>query len=129
MVPDDRRYTKTHEWVKIEDNIAIIGVSDHAQEALGDITYVEFPETGKVLEASEECGVVESVKAASDIYAPVSGRVTEINNAVADAPEIVNQDPYGDGWLVKLSSPKPFSLKGLMKAGEYEAWLKEEKAK
>ena len=102
-VPLELGYAATHEWAKQdEEGLIVVGISDHAQDALGDIVYVELPEVGQQIVAGEEAGVVESVKAASDIYAPVSGAVEEINDALEDSPETVNQDPYGDGWFFKL---------------------------
>jgi glycine cleavage system H protein len=126
MIPADRKYSKTHEWVKIEGTTAIIGISDHAQDALGDITFVELPKTGANLKKDNECGVIESVKAASDIYAPVSGTVTEINEALETAPEAINTDPYSEGWIYKCSGFKSEELGSLMDAKAYEAFLENE---
>jgi len=105
--PTDLKYTKSHEWVRIEGEIATVGITDHAQKALGDITYCECPQVDDSVEAGKECGSIESVKAASDLFSPVSGTVTEINGELEDAPETVNGDPYGAGWLfkVKVSGP------------------------
>ena len=114
MIPNDRRYTASHEWVKLEDGLAVVGVTDHAQKELGDITYVEPAAAGKRLARGAECGTIESVKAASEIYAPVGGVVAAINEELEDAPQRVNQDPYGQGWILKL---KEFA------AAEYEALL------
>lgn len=102
MIPAELKYAKTHEWAKIEGDEAVVGITHFAQEQLGDMTYVELPEVGDTFEAGEEMGSVESVKAASEIYAPVSGEVVAMNEALEDAPETVNQDPYGEGWLVKF---------------------------
>lgn len=118
MIPKDLLYTRTHEWVKVENKTAVVGITHFAQEQLGDLTYVELPEVGASLAAGAEMGSVESVKAASELYAPVSGQVTAINAELAAAPEKVNEDPYGQGWMVKVAlSAKP---NGLLSAGEYE---------
>lgn len=105
MTPVDRLYTRTHEWVKVDGATATIGITDYAQHALGDITYIDAPKVGTVLTPGQECGVIESVKAASDLYAPVGGTVRAINPALADTPELVNRAPYGDGWLFILDIP------------------------
>jgi len=125
MTPDDRKYTKTHEWVRIEEDIAIVGISDHAQDALGDITFVEFPDIGQSVEAHDECAVIESVKAASDLCAPLSGIIKEINDVLADSPERINQDPYDDGWIFRLANIDVSDLEELMDASQYEAMLNE----
>jgi len=122
-MPDDRKYTKTHEWVRVEGDTVTIGITDHAQEELGDVTFVELPAVGKNVTAGEACGVIESVKAASDLYAPVDGEVAASNDALEDAPERVNEDPYGDGWLFKLKGVDAMALDGLLDAGGYEASL------
>ena len=124
--PNDRKYAKTHEWVKIEDGIAIIGISDHAQDSLGDITFVEVPSVGKQLSQGAELGVVESVKAASDIYAPVSGEVTEVNQELEATPELLNSNPYDTGWLIKLKNVQEADLETLMDADAYETFLENE---
>jgi len=121
MTPDDRSYLATHEWIKIEEDIATIGITEHAQDQLGDITFVELPSPGKVFEQGEECGVVESVKAASDIFTPISGQVYETNHALEDKPELINQDPYGDGWLIRLKNVDESDVGDLLSAEEYEA--------
>ena len=119
-LPNELRYLETHEWVRNEgDGIATIGITDHAQEALGDVVFVELPEVGRVLAAGEESAVVESVKAASDIYAPVSGEVIAINEALEDEPETINNSPYGDGWFYKVRMSDPAELEGLLDAGGY----------
>ncbi len=126
-VPGDLKYTKSHEWVRIEgDGAVVIGITEHAQDLLGDMVYVEVPDVGRSLEAGEACAVVESVKAASDVYSPVSGQVTAANAALADSPETVNSDPYGDGWLMKLAPTARDELDQLMDAEAYEALLKSE---
>lgn len=119
-VPDDLRYTKTHEWVRVEDDGSVtIGLSDHAQEQLGDLVYVELPDVGRQVSPGEEVAVVESVKAASDIYAPVAGEVTQANEALTDAPETVNADPYGEGWLFRLEPADSAEINELLDAEEY----------
>ena len=120
-VPVELGYAATHEWAKQdEEGFIVIGISDHAQDALGDIVYVELPEVGQQIVAGEEAGVVESVKAASDIYAPVSGAVAEINDALEDSPETVNQDPYGDGWFFKLKVTDERELDDPLDAEAYQ---------
>ena len=120
-VPLELGYATTHEWAKQdEEGLIVIGISDHAQDALGDIVYVELREIGQQIVAGEEAGVVESVKAASDIYAPVSGAVAEINEALEDSPETVNQDPYGDGWFFKLKVTDERELDDLLDAEAYQ---------
>ena len=120
-VPVELGYAATHEWAKQdEEGLIVIGISDHAQDALGDIVYVELPEVGQQVVAGEEAGVVESVKAASDIYAPVSGAVAEINDALEDSPETINQDPYGDGWFFKLKVTDERELDDLLDAEAYQ---------
>ncbi len=126
MVPKDCRYAKTHEWVKVENGVATIGISDHAQDALGDITFVELPALGKVLVAGKECGVIESVKAASDIYAPLSGTVVEVNTSLNLKPEIINSEPHGNGWLLKLTNVNESELAQLLDAPGYEHQLENE---
>lgn len=126
-VPSELKYLSSHEWVRVEhDGTAYIGITDHAQEAMGDLVYVEAPEVGSKVTAGEEAGVVESVKAASDIYAPVSGEVIEINDALEDAPETVNNDPYGDGWMFKVVLAHAGELEELLTAEAYEAQIEAE---
>lgn len=121
------RYAASHEWVRLEDDgTAYVGISDHAQDAMGDLVYVELPEIGQQLEAGDDAGVVESVKAASDIYAPVAGEVVAINEALEDTPELVNQDPYGDGWLFRIRVSDKDDLDELLSAGEYQEQLDSE---
>ena len=126
MSLDDRKYAKTHEWIKMEGDTAVIGITDHAQKALGDITYIEFPPVGKIVRQGQECGVIESVKAASDIYSPVAGKVKEVNSLLTANPEAVNQAPYGNGWLIKLSDVDAGQLDGLMDAGAYDRTVGQE---
>ena len=116
-------FTREHEWVRVEGNTATVGISDHAQQALGDIVFAEVPEAGKELAKGQEAAVVESVKAASDVYAPVGGRVVEGNAAVADDPALVNRDPEGQGWFFKLKLNEPSELEGLMNEADYREWL------
>jgi glycine cleavage system H protein len=119
----DTRFTKDHEWVRLEDGIAVIGITDHAQEALGDIVFVELPEAGREVEDGEAIAVVESVKAASDVYAPLAGKVTENNQAIADDPALVNRDPTGDGWFFKIEPSDPAAFDALLDEAGYTAFL------
>lgn len=128
QVEQGLRYTRTHEWVRIEGDVATVGVTDYAQSELGDITYLELPQPGTQVKQGEPMGVIESVKAASDIYSPVSGEVIEANQAVVEAPGKVNQSPYGDAWLVKIRLSDPSELENLMDAAAYEQFLAEEAA-
>lgn len=126
-VPGELKYTKSHEWVRIEDDgSVVVGITDHAQDLLGDMVYVEVPDVGRSLEAEEACAVVESVKAASDVYSPLSGQVTASNAVLSDSPETVNSDPYGDGWIMKLAPTEREQLEQLMDAKAYEALLASE---
>jgi glycine cleavage system H protein len=126
-VPEELRYTKSHEWVRPgSKGMATIGITDHAQSALGDLVFVELPEEGAELGAGEDCAVVESVKAASDVYSPIAGTVVEINEDLVDAPEILNQDPYDTGWLFKLKLSDPAELDQLLDAAAYRALLESE---
>jgi glycine cleavage system H protein len=122
----EARYAETHEWARWADDEIVCGVTDHAQETLSDVVYVELPMVGDVFDAAEPYGVVESVKAASDLYAPVGGEVTAVNTELESAPELVNQDPYGDGWMIRLDPSDPDELEDLMSADEYEAFVEEE---
>lgn len=124
--PDDLKYTESHEWVRQEaDGLVTIGISDHAQEQLGDLVFVELPEVGRALAAHDEFGVVESVKAASDIYSPISGEVAEVNEALEDSPELVNSDPYNDGWVIKVKPANAAELDDLMDAETYAGKLED----
>lgn len=119
-IPTELKYASSHEWARLEeDGTVTVGISDHAQQALGDVVYVEHPEVGQTVSAGAETGVVESVKAASDIYAPVSGTITGVNEALEDAPETVNQDPYGDGWFFKIEPDDSSQLEDLLDAAAY----------
>ena len=122
-VPEDLQYTKSHEWVRIEEGTATIGITDHAQEELGDVVFVELPEVGDTMEAGDSFGTVESVKAVSDLYSPVGGEVVEVNSSLEDAPEKINDDPYGEGWIVKLSTSEEADL---LSPEEYEKVVEEE---
>ncbi len=126
-IPQELKYVKSHEWVRDEgDGVVTVGITDHAQELLGDMVFVEVPEVGTALDAEQECAVVESVKAASDVYAPLGGEVVEVNEALEDSPETVNQDPYGDGWLFKLKLADTGALDGLLDADAYGKLVAEE---
>ena len=124
-IPTDLKYTKTHEWARLNsDGTVTVGITDHAQTQLGDMVFVELPEVGRAIEAAEECAVVESVKAASDVYSPIAGKVLTINENLTDHPELVNQDPYGEGWLFRLEASG--SLDALLDAAAYAAVLEAE---
>ena len=127
MYPTNFRYTKEHEWVLVEGDTGTIGITDHAQEELGDIVYVDLPKSGAHLEQGKSLGSVESVKAVSDVYAPVSGEVIDANSALADSPEKLNEDPHGAAWLVKVKLTNPSEVGGLMSAADYEAYIGAEK--
>jgi glycine cleavage system H protein len=127
QVPADLRFTKTHEWVRtLADGRIEIGITDHAQHALGDLVFVEVPQAGRELTVGDACAVVESVKAASDVYAPIPGTVTEGNEALASAPELINQDCYGAGWIMRLRPASPEALAQLLAPADYEAVLSAE---
>ena len=117
-------FTREHEWIRVEGDTATVGISDHAQQALGDIVFAEVPEAGRKLSKGQEAAVVESVKAASDVYSPASGEVVEGNQAVADDPALINRDPEGEGWFFKLRLADPSQLEGLMDEPAYREWVK-----
>lgn len=117
-------FTKEHEWVRLEGDVATVGISDHAQEALGDIVFAEVPEAGRTVAKGDDAAVVESVKAASDVYAPVGGEVVEGNSALADDPSLINRDPEGEGWFFKLKLSDASELDGLMSEADYREWVK-----
>jgi glycine cleavage system H protein len=120
IIPADLRYTENHEWARAgDDGTVTVGITDHAQHLLGDLVFVEIPEVGRVVAAAESCAVVESVKAASDVYSPLDGVIVEVNEALADNPELINQDPYGEGWIFRLKTAA--TLDGLLDAAAYEA--------
>jgi glycine cleavage system H protein len=126
-IPSDLRYTKSHEWVRQGQNGAVeIGITEHAQSALGDLVFVEVPDVGRALNAGEACAVVESVKAASDVYSPIKGKVVAGNEALATHPELLNEDPYGKGWLFRLATDASADVSSLMSAGAYATFLTEE---
>lgn len=127
MYPENFRYTKEHEWVRVEGDIGTIGITNHAQEELGDIVYVDLPKPGARIEQGKSLGSVESVKAVSDIYSPVSGEVTEVNGVLADSPEKLNDDPHGEAWLVKVQLANSGEVQGLMSAADYQTYIGAEK--
>ncbi len=126
-VPEDLKYVKTHEWVRVEDDdIVTIGITEHAQQALGDLVYVELPEVGSQLEIEAGCGVVESVKAASDLYSPIAGEVIETNTLLSDTPELINNSPYEEGWLFKVQLAEDSGMDALLTAEEYAEFVADE---
>jgi glycine cleavage system H protein len=125
-VPEDLHYSKDHEWIRVEGDVGTIGITDHAQNSLGDVVYVELPKVGESFTAHEAFGSVESVKAVSEIFTPVSGEVTEVNESLQDEPEKVNQDPYGDGWMVRVRMSNPGEVDSLLNSVEYEDFTKAE---
>jgi glycine cleavage system H protein len=127
MYPTDLRYTKEHEWIRLQGGIATVGITDYAQKELGDVVYVEMPKVGAKLAAGKSMGTVESVKAVSDIYSPVGGEVTEVNAALNDTPETINNDPHGNGWLIKMKVDDPAAVSALLDAAAYEAFVSEQK--
>ena len=122
-IPDHLKYTRSHEWVRVEANVATVGITDHAQRELTDVVYFEPPQVGGEFETGHECAAVESVKAAADIYAPISGKVTEVNKTLEEHPEWINQSPYEKGWMFKLQLTKPDELNELLTAAQYEAHI------
>jgi glycine cleavage system H protein len=124
--PDDLLYTEEHEWIRLDEEDAVLGITDFAQSELGDVVFVELPEPGDVFDAEDEVGTIESVKAVAEIYTPVSGEVVEVNTALADRPEIVNQDPHGRGWLLRLRLSKPDETVALMNAEAYRRFTNAE---
>ena len=125
-VPEDLHYSKDHEWVRVDGNQAIIGITDYAQNSLGDVVYVELPKAGDKFAANEAFGSVESVKAVSEVFSPVTGAVQQINEALADDPEIVNSDPYVNGWMIRMEMTNPGEVDSLLTAAEYEDFTKAE---
>jgi glycine cleavage system H protein len=125
-VPEELQYTRSHEWVRTEDDTATIGITDHAQDELGDIVFVELPEVGATLDPGDSFGTIESVKAVSDLYTPVGGEVVEVNEALNDSPEKVNEDPYGDGWIMRLRVSDEGS--GFLSASDYEQFVEVEES-
>ena len=126
-IPDDLHYSKDHEWVRVDGNVAVIGITDYAQDSLGDVVYVELPKAGDEFAANESFGSVESVKAVSEVFCPVSGEIVGINDTLNDAPEKVNQDPYGEGWMIRVEMSKPGEVDSMLTAAEYEDFTKAEK--
>jgi len=124
--PDDLKYTRSHEWVRVDGEVGTIGITEHAQKQLGEIVYLELPEVGHVYNANEEFGTVESVKAVSELFTPVAGEVVEVNKAAVTEPGIINDDPFGDGWLVRLKLSSDADADGLLSADDYEKYVREE---
>lgn len=121
--PDDLRYSKEHEWLRVDGDEAVIGITDFAQDALGDVVYVAVPEVGANVAADESIGEIESTKSVSEVYVPVAGTVVAVNEALADRPELLNSDPYGEGWIVRIRLADPAAAAGLMDAGEYQGFV------
>ena len=124
-IPKELRYSEEHEWATVDENIATIGITDYAQEQLGDIVYIELPETGTQVTKGDKFGVVESVKAVSDLYSPVTGTVVTVNTGLPNTPETINEEPYGDGWMIRVEMSNPEELDDLMTAAEYEKFIEE----
>jgi glycine cleavage system H protein len=125
-IPDDLHYSKDHEWVRVEGDVAIVGITDYAQDSLGDVVYVELPKVGDEFAANESFGSVESVKAVSEVFSPVSGEIVGTNDALADSPEKVNTDPYGEGWMIRVKLSNPGEVDSMLTAAEYEDFTKAE---
>ena len=125
MYPEENLYTKDHEWINVQENLATVGITEYAQRELGDVVYVDLPEVGDTFEASEPFGSVESVKAVSEVFCPVSGEVTEVNSKLEQSPELVNQSPHQKAWMIKMRVSSPEELDGLLSAEEYEEYLQE----
>ncbi|MGB4592648.1 MAG: glycine cleavage system protein GcvH [Coriobacteriia bacterium] len=126
MYPADLKYDKEHEWVKVDGDVATVGISHFAQDQLGEVVYVDMPSAGDEINAGESFGEIESVKSVSELFAPVSGEIVEVNDALADTPEVVNEDPYGAGWMIKVKMNDPASVSSLMSAEDYKAFITEE---
>ena len=127
MYPEDLRYTTEHEWVRVEDDIAVLGVTDFAQKELGDVVFVELPQVGHVYDAGDEIGSIESVKAVAEVFTPIAGEIVEVNEALADDPELINEDPHVDGWLVKVRYSASSDLDSLMDAEAYGEFVQQGK--
>jgi glycine cleavage system H protein len=125
MYPSDYLYSKEHEWVHVQDDVCVVGITEFAQEELGEVVFVEMPEVGQVFDSGDEIGTIESVKAVAEVYTPVAGEVLEVNDAVVDDPEVLNDDPHKEGWLVKIRFSSASDLKDLMKADAYEQYVKD----
>jgi glycine cleavage system H protein len=126
--PEDNRYAKSHEYVHLEGDVATIGITDYAQKELGDVVFVELPQVGSQLDAADELGSIESVKAVSELFSPVSGEVIEVNEALSDKPDLVNTDPWGDGWMIRVRVSDPTEIDELMTAEEYDEYIEKESA-
>lgn len=124
--PNDRKYTKEHEWAKQEGDVVLVGITYHAQDALGDIVFIQLPDEGTSINAGDAFGEIESVKAVSDLYSPIDGKVVKVHDELIDVPETVNSDPYGEGWMIKIEPTDPASLDALMDAGAYDGFVREE---
>jgi len=124
MYPADYLYSREHEWVKVEGEVCVLGITEFAQQELGEVVFVELPETGQVFNAADELGTIESVKAVAEVYTPVAGEIVEINEAVVEDPELLNEDPHGEGWLVRIRFSSASDLKDLMSAEKYEEYVK-----
>jgi glycine cleavage system H protein len=125
-IPDDLHYSKDHEWVRVDGNVAVVGITDYAQDSLGDVVYVELPKPGEKFAANESFGSVESVKAVSEVFCPVSGEIVGVNETLNDEPEKVNQDPYGEGWMIRVAMSNPGEVDSMLTAAEYEDFTKAE---
>ncbi|HWM93808.1 MAG TPA: glycine cleavage system protein GcvH [Thermoanaerobaculia bacterium] len=124
MYPSEYLYSKDHEWIRVQDDICVLGITEFAQQELGEVVYVELPEVGQVFNSNDEIGTIESVKAVAEVYTPLAGEIVEINEAVVDDPELLNEEPHSDGWLVKLRFSSAADLKALMNAEQYEEFVK-----
>jgi glycine cleavage system H protein len=124
MYPTEYLYSREHEWVRVQDDVCVLGITEFAQQELGEVVYVELPEVGQVFDATDEIGTIESVKAVAEVYTPVAGEIVEINDAVVDDPELLNEDPHAEGWLVKIRFSSAADLKSLMNAEQYEEYAK-----
>ncbi|HYO13889.1 MAG TPA: glycine cleavage system protein GcvH [Thermoanaerobaculia bacterium] len=124
MYPSEYLYSREHEWVRVQEDVCILGITEFAQQELGEVVFVELPEAGQVFDANDELGTIESVKAVAEVYTPVAGEIVEVNEAVVDDPELLNEDPHGEGWLVKVRFSSAADLKSLMNAEEYEEYVK-----
>jgi glycine cleavage system H protein len=125
-IPDDLHYSKDHEWVRVGGNVAVVGITDYAQDSLGDVVYVELPKVGEKFAANESFGSVESVKAVSEVFCPVSGEIIGVNDSLNDAPEKVNEDPYAEGWMIRVAMSNPGEVDSMLTAAEYEDFTKAE---
>jgi glycine cleavage system H protein len=125
-IPDDLHYSKDHEWVRVDGNVAVVGITDYAQDSLGDVVYVELPKVGEKFAANESFGSVESVKAVSEVFCPVAGEIVGVNDSLNDAPEKVNQDPYGEGWMIRVAMSNSGEVDSMLTAAEYEDFTKAE---